>query len=736
MRSLGFLFASATVASVVCSSVLGDPNGPRRAREALDRRQHDSASKATEEFLSKFYLDDSDGFMTTDFGTRISEQISLKAGGSRGPTLLEDFIFRQKLTRFDHERIPERVVHARGIGAHGEFTSYGDWSNITAASFLSAAGKKTPVFVRFSTVAGSRGSADTARDVHGFATRFYTDEGNFDLVGNNIPVFFIQDAIQFPDLIHAVKPRPDSEIPQAATAHDSAWDFFSQQPSALHAVMWVMSGNGIPRSMRHVDGFGVHTFRFLTEDAKVVFVRFRWRNLQGKAALVWEEAQAIAGKNPDYHRKDLWDSISAGRFPEWELDLQLFHEEDLLKHGFDLLDPTKYLSEEMVPFTTVGKMTLNRNPINYFAETEQVGFQPGHVVRGIDFSEDPLLQGRVFSYLDTQLNRHNGPNFEQVPINRPRTEIHNNNRDGTGQMFIHKNKYHYTPNTLNNGNPKQANQTVGKGFFTDPHRTVNGPLVREISQSFMDHWTHPRLFLNSLTAVERQFVIDAVCFQTSNVMSEGVRQNVIFHLNLIDHDLAVKVAQFIGIEIPKPDPTFYHDKKTTRLGTFGTNLNKLDGLQVAVLISGEQKSLDAARQLQALFKKLHSGIDVVIIGPTYNPKAGIVSTYAGADASLYDAIVALEGFPGPKSGLYPPGRPQQLLIDAYRYGKTVGVVGSNGDQIVKSVHDASGMATNNQMPSGAFVSHAADEAFVKKLIEGLYVFKWLDRFHVSPMIKY
>ncbi|RFN52619.1 catalase, partial [Fusarium flagelliforme] len=433
------------------------------------------AEGSPREHLEEYEVDDSKGYMSSDVGGPFEEQESLKAG-ERGPTLLEDFIFRQKIMHFDHERVPERAVHARGAGAYGSFTSYADWSNVTSASFLGSEGKETPVFVRFSTVAGSRGSADTVRDVHGFATRFYTDSGNLDIVGNGIPVFFIQEALQFPDLIHAVKPSPDSEIPQAATAHDSAWDFFSQQTTTLHTLFWAMAGYGIPRSYRHQDGFGVHTFRFVTDDGDSKFVKFHWKSKQGKASLVWDEAQHLAGKNPDYHRKDLWDAIESGNGPEWELNVQIFDEDQALSFGFDVLDATKIIPEELVPLQSLGIMKLNANPVNYFAETEQIMFQPGHIVRGIDFTDDPLLQGRIFSYLDTQLNRHGGPNFEQLPINRPLSPIHNNNRDGAGQNFIHKNTAAYTPNTLNNGYPAQANQTQGKGFFTAPGRKVSGNL--------------------------------------------------------------------------------------------------------------------------------------------------------------------------------------------------------------------------------------------------------------------
>ncbi|OZJ01356.1 Catalase B, partial [Bifiguratus adelaidae] len=347
---------------------------------------------------------------------------------------------------------------------------YGDFSNITAASFLSEAGKQTPMFIRMSTVIGERGSVETARDVHGVAARFYTDEGNFDIVGINPPMFFINDDILFPDLIHALKPQPNNAIPQAATAHDTAWDFFSQQPSAMNLVMLVMAGYGMPRSFRHMDGWGIHTYRLVTADGKTKLVKWHWKSLQGKVSLLWEEAQIAAGKNADFYRQDLYNAIEAGVYPEWELGIQIMDESDQLAYGFDLLDSTKFVPQELVPITPIGKLTLNRNVVNYFAETEQVAFQPGHLVRGIDFTEDPMFQGRVFSYLDTQLNRYGGPNFEQAPINRPRVPVHNNNRDGKAQQFIPTNNAAYSPNTINYGSPMEANQTVGNGFFTAPNR--------------------------------------------------------------------------------------------------------------------------------------------------------------------------------------------------------------------------------------------------------------------------
>ncbi|KAJ5954213.1 hypothetical protein N7501_008492 [Penicillium viridicatum] len=727
MHVLALVTGLVGIANAACPYMTGEAGD----NPHLERRADGDAAANTEEFLSQFYLKDQDVYLTSDVGGPIEDQNSLSAG-ERGATLLEDFIFRQKIQRFDHERVPERAVHARGAGAHGTFTSYGDWSNITAASFLSAKGKQTPMFTRFSTVAGSRGSADTARDVHGFATRFYTDEGNFDIVGNNVPVFFIQDAILFPDLIHAVKPRGDNEIPQAATAHDSAWDFFSQQPSSLHTLLWAMAGHGIPRSFRHVDGFGVHTFRLVTDDGKTKLVKFHWKGLQGKASLVWEEAQQTAGKNADFLRQDLFESIEAGRFPEWELGVQIMEEEDQLRFGFDLLDPTKIVPEELVPVTKLGKMQLNRNPMNYFAETEQVMFQPGHIVRGVDFTEDPLLQGRLFSYLDTQLNRHGGPNFEQLPINRPRAPIHNNNRDGAGQMFIPLNPNAYSPNTENKGSPKQANQTVGKGFFTAPDRAASGKLQRTVSTTFEDAWSQPRLFWNSLVDAERQFIVDAMRFETSNVKSSVVRNNVIIQLNRISNDLATRVAKAIGIAAPKPDDSYYHDNTTAHIGAFGQKLAKLDGLKVGLLASVDKPaSIAQGAKLQSALSS--AGVDVVVVAERMADD--VDQTYSASDAVQFDAVVIADGaeglfgsksftsVPDKASGastLYPAGRPLDILLDAFRFGKTVGALGKGSDAL------KSGQISSDR--EGVYTGSTAGDAFVKDLKEGLRTFKFLDRF--------
>ncbi|KAI1268689.1 heme-dependent catalase [Xylariaceae sp. FL1019] len=675
-------------------------------------------------------VDDSTGFLSDDVGGQIGDQDSLRAG-SRGPTLLEDFIFRQKITHFDHERVPERAVHARGAGAHGTFTSYADWSNITAASFLGAEGKETPVFVRFSTVAGSRGSADTARDVHGFATRFYTDEGNFDIVGNNIPVMISQDAIRFPDLIHAVKPKPDSEIPQAATAHDSAWDFFSQQPSALHTLFWAMAGFGIPRSYRHIDGFGVHTFRLVKDDGTSQFVKWHWKTKQGRASLYWEEAQVLSGKNADAHRGDLFDSIAAGNFPEWELAAQIVDEDQALAFGFDLLDPTKIIPEELAPLKKLGVMKLDTNPTNYFAETEQIMFQPGHIVRGIDFTEDPLLQGRIFSYLDTQLNRHGGPNFEQLPINRPLIPIHNNNRDGAAQNLIHKNTAAYSPNTLNNGFPRQASQNAGRGFFTTPGRRVTGNLVRGLPSSFDDHWTQPRLFYNSLTTVEQQFLINAIRFETSHIQSTTVKRNVLAQLNKISNDVAVRVAETLGLAAPAPDATYYHDNTTSGISITNSTLPTVAGFKVGILATvtgGSNSSLSQARALSQRFTA--DGLQPLIVAERL--VTDVDQTYSASDATDFDALVITSGADtaglfnmSTTSPLYPPMRPLQIANSAFVFGKPMGYYGGTSPSGMLA---AAGFGSSTE--DGVFVGSDLGE-IVSQIEGGLKTFKFTDRYPVD-----
>ncbi len=522
---------------------------PKTGTEAaIDKKLVPQPENDKTEKLMPHTADATDELMTTNHGLKINDdQNSLKAG-ERGATLLEDFILREKITHFDHERIPERIVHARGSGAHGIFKLYNSQSAVTKAHFLNDTEIETPVFVRFSTVAGSRGSSDLARDVRGFAVKFYTQEGNFDLVGNNMPVFFIQDAMKFPDLIHAVKPEPDNEMPQAASAHDTFWDFISLMPESAHMVMWAMSDRALPRSLRMMEGFGVHTFRLINEAGVACFVKFHWKPLLGVHSVAWDEAQNISGKDPDFHRRDLWDAIESGAFPEWELGVQIVPEADEFKFEFDLLDPTKLIPEELVPVQRIGKMTLNRNPDNFFAETEQVAFHVGHVVPGIDFSNDPLLQGRLFSYTDTQLIRLGGPNFHEIPINRPVVPVHNNQRDGHMRQTINKGKVSYNPNSLSNNDPMQVKAV--DGGFTSYAERIDAKKIRARSKSFFDHFSQATLFFNSQSEPEQNHIIDALTFELGKVKTLAIRERMLGILTQINATLATKVAYGLGIELP------------------------------------------------------------------------------------------------------------------------------------------------------------------------------------------
>ncbi len=522
--------------------------------------------------------------LTTNQGVGINDNQNTLKAGERGPSLLEDFIMREKITHFDHERIPERVVHARGSGAHGYFESYDSHADITKAGFLSKKGQKTPVFVRWSTVAGFKGSADTARDVRGFAVKFYTEEGVFDLVGNNIPVFFIQDAIKFPDLIHAVKPEPYNEIPQAASAHNSFYDFISLTPEAMHMMMWIMSDRAIPRSFAMMEGFGIHTFRFINKKGESHLVKFHWKPMLGMHSLVWDEAQKIAGNDPDFHRRDLYDSIEAGNFPEFEFGVQVIKEGDEDKREFDILDATKIWPEEDVPVRLLGKMVLNRNPDNFFAETEQVAFHPGHVVPGIDFTNDPLLQGRLFSYTDTQLTRLGGPNFAEIPINRPVNPVHNNQRGGFMRQTIDKGKTNYERNAIDDNKPSEVPENEG-GYVSYPEQ-ISAPKIRKRADSFSDHYTQARLFYNSMSKPEKQHIIDAYSFELGKVMVKSIREKMVGHLNHIDHKLAVEVADNIGITPPdKSEANEEYTKTSPALSMENTVKDKITGRKVGILVS-------------------------------------------------------------------------------------------------------------------------------------------------------
>ncbi|WP_127488891.1 catalase [Neobacillus mesonae] len=576
--------------------------------------------------------------LTTNQGLKMAEdEFSLKAG-VRGPTLMEDFHFREKMTHFDHERIPERVVHARGVGAHGVFQLYESLADYTKADFLTNPSKTTPVFVRFSTVQGSRGSSDTVRDVRGFATKFYTDEGNFDLVGNNMPVFFIQDAIKFPDFVHAVKPEPHNEIPQGASAHDTFWDFIGQNSESAHMIMWHMSDRAIPRSLRMMEGFGVHTFRLVNADGQAHFVKFHWKPALGVHSLVWDEAQRIAGKNPDFHRQDLYEAIEKGDYPEWELGLQLIPEEDEHSFDFDILDPTKLWPEEEVPVKLVGKMTLNRNVDNFFAETEQVAFHPGHVVPGIDFSNDPLLQGRLFSYTDTQLSRLGGPNFHQIPINQPVCPFHNNQRDGMHQMTIHHGQTSYHRNGLNGNQPETV--PADQGGYEHYQEKIDGRKIRGRSESFHDFYSQAKLFYNSLTSHEQQHIKDAFSFELGKCKSDMVKANAISLINHIDRQLAEGVAANIGAPVPEENYEVQSAKVSPALSMANT-INKPDTKSVAILLNGKPdvETLTNWLEMFANHKINYSIVDQKIY--KLNQSLKVTDTYDTADSSLFDAALLI-----------------------------------------------------------------------------------------------
>lgn len=593
--------------------------------------------------LDQFRVDDKGKNLTTNQGLTMAEdEFSLKAG-DRGPTLMEDFHFREKLTHFDHERIPERVVHARGTGVHGEFQLYESMKEYTKAAFLQDPNIKTPVFVRFSTVVGFRGSADTVRDVRGFAIKFYTEEGNYDLVANNFPVFFIQDAIKFPDFVHSIKPEPDTEVPQASAAHDTLWDFVANNQETAHTIIWAMSDRALPRSYRMMEGFGVHTFRFINEQGKATFVKFHLKPLLGVHSLVWDEAQKIAGKDPDFNRKDLQEAIDNGNFPEYEVGVQLLAEEDEFSLDFDILDPTKLWPEEDVPVKIIGKITLNKNVDNFFAEVEQVAFHPGHVVPGIDFTNDPLLQGRLFSYTDTQLIRLGGPNFHEIPINRPVVQFHNNQRDGYNRQTINTNMVSYHNNSMADNTPKTV--SPNEGGYSHYTEQVHGSKIRARSETFNDHFSQTAMFYNSMSNVEKKHIIDAFSFELSNVKSKDIKQQVVNMFGNVNLDMMTQVAKNIGVEPPTGEESKYA-KISPALSQENT-IKKSDTLKIGVIISEGYN----ANEFNTIMKALQDAKTMPeIISDTLSPVKGSDGkeqmpkrTFVSTDAVLLDGICVLSG---------------------------------------------------------------------------------------------
>jgi len=662
--------------------------------------------------------------LTTNQGLLINDnQNSLKAG-ERGATLLEDFILREKITHFDHERIPERIVHARGSAAHGVFELYEPLAKYTKAKFLNDVARSTPVFVRFSTVAGSRGSTDLARDVRGFSVKFYTEEGNYDLVGNNMPVFFIQDAIKFPDLVHAVKPEPHNEMPQAASAHDTFWDFISLMPESTHMIMWTMSDRAIPRSLRMMEGFGVHTFRFINEAGVSHFVKFHWKPLLGVHAVAWDEAQNISGKDPDFHRRDLWEAIETGAFPEWELGIQIIPEEDEFKFDFDLLDPTKLIPEEIIPVQRIGKMTLNRNPDNFFAETEQVAFHPGHLVPGIDFTNDPLLQGRLFSYTDTQLSRLGSPNFHEIPINRPIVPVMNNQRDGHMRQTINSDKTSYQPNVISNGCPYQAK--ASQGGFTSYTERIDAKKIRERSRSFFDHFSQATLFFNSQSEYEKNHMIDALTFELGKVKRIAIRERMLGILTQVNQSLASKVADGLGMPVPS-EPVFpinhgipadgvqkeYEPIKMTQ------SIEKSEALSMATTIKDSIKT-------RCIAILADTGVDEAILNAmkksleAQGAKTKIVATKLGSITGANGAILKVdESFMTTASVLFdavyiPSGEKSievllaepdaiHFINEAFKHCKAIAATG-NAIKIINASH-----AANNPNDKGIIIDKSAKD---------------------------
>ncbi|WP_350029512.1 MULTISPECIES: catalase HPII [unclassified Caballeronia] len=640
------------------------------------------------ESLEAFRSDATNQALTTNQGVKVSDNQNTLRVGARGPSLLEDFIMREKITHFDHERIPERIVHARGSAAHGVFKVYESQADLTKAGFLQDPSKETPVYVRFSTVQGSRGSADTVRDVRGFAVKFYTDEGNFDMVGNNMPVFFIQDAIKFPDFVHAVKPEPHNEIPQGASAHDTFWDFVSLVPESAHMVMWAMSDRAIPKSLRTMEGFGIHTFRFVNAEGKGRFVKFHWRPTIGSASLLWDEAQKIAGKDADYHRRDLWEAIDKGNYPEWELGVQIVEEEDEHKFDFDLLDPTKIIPEELVPLKMIGKMTLNRNPDNFFAETEQVAFCPGHIVPGIDFTNDPLLQGRLFSYTDTQISRLGGPNFHELPINRPIAPLHNGQRDAMHRQTIDKGQASYEPNSIDGGWPKETAPAASGGGFETYTERVDGEKIRVRSPSFADHFSQATLFWNSQTQPEKDHIVGAYSFELSKVERKFIRERELALLANIDEVLAARVAENLGMPAPKKNASPEQLGKSSvtespALSIIAKAVPSIKTRKVAILAA---KGADAA-SIKAVKEALAAGgAQALVISPTLGfPAEGIEAdaTILGMPSIMFDGMIIADGKASAKT-LSESGDARHFVLESFKHLKAIGAIGDGEDVLAAS----------------------------------------------------
>ena len=666
-------------------------------------KEHNQNAK--DEQLEPYRVDNDGTKMTTNQSVKVSnDEISLKAG-VRGPTLLEDFHLREKITHFDHERIPERVVHARGYGAYGEFELYKSMKEFTSAGFLQEAGMKTPVFTRFSNVVGSKGSSDTVRDVRGFAVKFYTEEGNYDLVGNNIPVFFIQDAVKFPDIVHAIKPEPHNEMPQAASAHDTFWDFVANNQETAHMVMWLMSDRAIPENYRMMEGFGVHTFRFVNAAGKAHFVKFHWKPVLGVHSLVWDEAQKISGKDPDFQRRDLWEAIENGNYAEYELGVQMIEEKDEFMFDFDILDATKLWPEEIVPVQIFGKMTLNQNVDNVFAETEQVAFHPGNVVPGIDFTNDPLLQGRLFSYLDTQLLRLGGPNFTEIPINRPICPFHNNQRDGFSRQVINVGQVSYHKNSLANNTPSTS--TAKEGGFVHYQEKVEGRVIQERSESFKDDFSQARLFWNSMSPPEKKHIIDAFSFEVGKVESRSVRQQVVDMFVHVDKEMATIIARNVGVNPPTGEQS-----KVTESSPALSQENTPSypyTMNVGVLIGNGFNIAEVKETVQTLE---NAGANVTLVGEKLGPvvsaenvQGKITETFLTTDAVLFDALYVVGGKAENQAKFQ--SDIENFIDEAFMHYKPIGIA-TTGESFFEA-------SNAKQGPGIVFASENPnfDQAFVK-----------------------
>ena len=683
---------------------------------------HDTDFKTSDqsknESLEQFRNDAEGHDLRTNNGVRIADNHNSLKAGERGPTLMEDFIFREKMNHFDHERIPERIVHARGAAAHGVFEAYPEAEKYSKAAVFKA-GQQTPTFVRFSTVQGSRGSNDTVRDVRGFATKFYTEEGNWDLVGNDMPIFFIQDAIKFPDFVHAVKPEPHNEIPQGQSAHDTFWDFVSLMPESAAMVLWTMSDRAFPRSYRSMEGFGIHTFRLVDKQGKSRFVKFHWKPLAGTYSFIWDEAQLLWGRDPDFNRREMATDISNGDYLEWELCAQIIEEEDEHKFDFDILDATKLIPEEQVPVTPLGKMTLNRNPDNYFAETEQVAFNPGHIVPGIDFTNDPLLQGRLFSYLDTQMLRLGGPNFKEIPINRPVTPVHNNQRDSFHRMTINKGQASYEPNSIDDGWPRETPPAAENGGFESVNERVDAHKVRGRSASFADHYSQATLFWNSQTDVEKEHIVQAYGFELSKVERPWIRERVIQQiLPNIDLDLARRVGEIHGIDAPTEKPASAEElgKSTLTESPALSLMARLPGnikyRKVAILVA-DGVDLDQVTALQSKLKA--EGAKGMIIAPTMAPVKASNGNTITPDAMLnglpsvtMDAVLIAGGAKSVET-LKASGQGRYYPQEAWKHLKVIAAVGEGKDLLE---------AANIKMDEGVLTGDSVDAIFddFKKLL--------------------